>query len=297
MGGTRQLEPAIQGPFRPELAQDNRVRRRMNPLFLRHVGVDWSGAGKSDRTARGLAIAEYRGERSEVVRWHASRRSREEAIEWLKKVLAPDLPPTVVGMDFSFGFPVGALSKVFGVTEWRDLAVLLKHMLAAEGTAFAVAQQINAKPQFNGHGPFRLNETRNDFRFYLANEVPYYRLVENFVPQAISAWYLGSGSTVGYSTITGIAALGHLLASREHGLCDFRVHPFEPIEKGVHVLAEVYPSIWPKPVNAVFRDDHERDAIRIAIALAAITPDDFVLPSRARADGRVREEGWILGVK
>lgn len=125
-------------------------------MFCRHVGVDWSGAGKSDQAARGLAIAEYRGGRSEVVRWHASRRSREEAIEWLKKVLAPDLPPTIVGMDFSFGFPIGAMSKVFGVAEWRDLAVSLKHMLAAESTAFAVAQQINAKPQFKGHGPFRL---------------------------------------------------------------------------------------------------------------------------------------------
>lgn len=80
-------------------------------------------------------------------------------------------------------------------------------------------------------------------------------------------------------------------------MCDFRVHPFEPVANGVHVLAEVYPSIWPKPVDAVFRDDHERDAIRIATALAAITLDDFVLPSMARGDARVREEGWILGVK
>lgn len=124
--------------------------------------------------------------------------------------------------------------------------------------------------------------------------------METYVPQAISQWYLGSGATVGYSTITGIAALGDLLDRRDQGQCDFRVFPFEDIEAGVHVLAEVFPAIWAKP-PAGWSGEHERDALRTVIGLASTEGELLRFPSAVEnhfpgALARVQEEGWITGV-
>lgn len=158
------------------------------------------------------------------------------------------------------------------------------------GTARAVATQaVNARPEFGGHGPYRFDENRNDFRFYLDHGVRYYREVETFVPQALSPWYVGSGAAVGFSTITGMAAIGELLHARDRGDCDFRVWPFEDAEDGRSVLAEVYPAIWPHPGTGHSSND-ERDASKIAEHLSVCATSNVLLSTAAK------EEGWILGV-
>ena len=106
---------------------------------------------------------------------------------------------------------------------------VISNLYTEEGTARSVAQRVNASPSFGGHGPYRFNDTRTDFRFYLDNGTSYYRLVEKAVPQAISQWYLGSGGTVGFSTITGLAALDQLMTLREKGHLDFQVWPQAPL--------------------------------------------------------------------
>jgi len=85
---------------------------------------------------------------------------------------------------------------------------------AAAGTARATAQAINNQPRFSGHGPFRFDADRNDFRFGLDHGVPYYRHTELVAPQAISQWYLGSGGNVGFHSITGMAAIDDLIKQR-----------------------------------------------------------------------------------
>jgi hypothetical protein len=266
----------------------------MKAIFQRFVGIDWSGAGTASSNTPGLAVAEYSVEGTAAIKWHTKRRSREELITWLQDALHPDLPPTIVGMDFSFGFPVGTMQRIFRASSWVEMTRVLSDLNVSHGTARAVAEAINARPEFFGHGPFRTNETRNAFRFNLDSGIPYYRTVENYVPQAISGWYLGSGATVGYSMITGIAALGQLIDARKSRLCDFAVWPFEELVPGKHLLAEVYPAIWAKPVPNI-ENEHERDAIRIANGLAEMEIRALKLP-RFASDVATREEGWILGI-
>jgi hypothetical protein len=120
-----------------------------------------------------------------------------------------------------------------------------------EGSARGAAESVNLRPELGGHGPYRFNHDRTDFRFYLDNGVGYYRLVEMAIPQAISQWYLGAGAAVGFSSITGMATLDHLLTLREHGKIDFRVWPQEGLvpEANKHTIVESYLAMYPEPTD------------------------------------------------
>jgi precorrin-8X/cobalt-precorrin-8 methylmutase len=260
--------------------------------FDRTIGVDWSGAGSDDASIRGLAAAVGTGSAVETVNWQ--RRSRRAVTEWLIEQLRSDAPRTLVGLDFAFGYPEGAMSVVFEAAQWAELPRRMGRLLDAHGTAQAVAAHINGSTRFAGHGPFRTNANRCDFRFYLDHGISYLRHVETIVPQAISQWYLGSGATVGYSTITGLAALDRMLCARDAGRCDFSIWPFEAVRSDAHVIAEVYPAIWPKP-EGYQGGEHDRDAIRVAAGLWAL-PNDLSLPTNHLPPGCLIEEGWMLGV-
>lgn len=261
-------------------------------MFEKSIGVDWSGGGKSSETQRGLAVAIHQdGGPVRRADWFRERRSRDELVAYLMRELHPSKPRTIVGMDFCFGLPAGAGKLLFGAEDWKEACLGMTNLMAEHGTARVAALAVNARPEFGGHGPYRFDENRNDFRFYLDRGIRYYREVETFVPQALSPWYVGSGAAVGFSTITGMAAIGEMLRARDRGDCDFRVWPFETIASGAHVIAEVYPAIWPHPETEHASND-ERDAAKIAVWLAAVGKMPNVPPHRASA----REEGWILGV-
>jgi hypothetical protein len=269
--------------------------------FVRVIGIDWSGAGTDRSPTPGLAVAEARpGDEPSIVCWQRKARCREELVHWLALQLRPEAPRALVGLDFAFGFPVGSMREVFSVGHWLELPGRIADLLDEHGRAAEVARSINSAPRFAGNGPFRTNETRSDHRFYLDRGVPYFRLVETYVPQAISPWYLGSGATVGFSTITGLAALGRLLRLRARGECQFSVFPFEAARHDAHVLAEIYPAIWPK--GSVGAEEHERDALRTAKGLASIPSNMMprVPPMLSVRDPtaahRIAEEGWIAGV-
>jgi hypothetical protein len=259
-------------------------------MFARQIGVDWSGGGRSDESQRGLAVAICEdGGSVRQANWFDKRRSRDELVSFLIRELHPSKPRTIVGMDFCFGLPAGAGKLLFGKEGWQESSFGMRALTEEHGTARAVAQAVNARPEFGGHGPYRFDENRNDFRFYLDHGVRYYREVETFVPQALSPWYVGSGAAVGFSTITGMAAIGELLQARSRGECDFRVWPFEDVDDERHVLAEVYPAIWPHPETEHASHD-ERDAAKIVAALSKMDGPPHSPPNVGNS------EGWILSV-
>lgn len=274
-------------------------------MFERFIGIDWSGSGRCGASNSGLAIAEGGSEGPPPAR-PTSRVSRIAVTDWLVAQLGPDTPRTVVGLDFAFGFPVGAHKLMYGTSCWNDFALSVSGDLSCDGRqssgtpARDLAYKINEK--FEGAGPFRDNETRSDFRFYVEHGVPYFRMTENCVPQAISPWYIGSGATVALSTLTGIAALGRLLKKRAEGVCRFRVFPFEEIDPRSHLIVEVYPAIWADPRRDEGKNEHVRDAKRIVRGLRGLTERDLQLPAPDLTPWavcprcRVREEGWIVGV-
>ena len=220
--------------------------------------------------------------------------------EWLTEKLAPTEPSTLLGLDFGFGYPAPAASVVFGASRWEELALLLaKHLEQESAKARDVAESINER--FGNASPFRTNASRNDPRFYLEHGVPYFRLTEQFAPQAISQWYIGSGAAVGLSTMTGLACLGRLVHRREAGRADFSVFPFEEL-KGRHVIVEIYPALYGSVETKVpkgHRHDAEKSARwlrkhckgREVLSLPSIPKVDPVLLRK-----QALAEGWILGI-
>lgn len=179
-------------------------------MFDRYISVDWSGAGTEEQRY-GLRVVEASHENAEGIvvdppRSGATRWTRTECRRYLAEALHGGQPRCLVAMDFGFGYPWGADVSVFGSGGWEGMLGTLSSLYDEEGTARSVAQRINSSASFGGHGPYRFDDSRTDFRFYLDSGTPYYRLVEMAVPQAVSQWYLGSGGTVGFSTITGMAA-------------------------------------------------------------------------------------------
>lgn len=287
-------------------------------MFERYVSIDWSGAGREEQPVDLAVMEAWRVEPTARImapppggrpRW---RWSRAECRDWLlHDVLGPNRPRCLVACDFGFGLPYGADQALFEVSGWHRLVERLAALYAAHGTARAVAMAINAWPRFDGHGPYRMDDTRADFQFYLRHQVGYYRLVDGAVPQAISQWYLGSGGTVGFHAITGMAMLHALLERRQTGAIDFRVWPQEgaaPPERG-HVLVESYPAICRVPGEPRRpEDEHHRDARRVLDWMLRADRADqlgpaFQLPPLpfGRVEGvsfaeQVRFEGWILGV-
>jgi len=270
-------------------------------MFERWVAVDWSGSGTDSKRASGLAVALWSAERSELEFAHPQPRSRQEMTGWLAGKLSPTEPPTLIGLDFGFGYPAPAASVVFGAKGWRDLTFRIAELLERHGTAREVAGFLNSVPSFNGHGPFRL-ENRNDHHFYVEHGVPYLRLTEQFAPQAISQWYLGPGAALGFSTITGLACVGRLIKLQENGATDFAVFPFESPTQARHVVAEIYPALYPSAGTKELRG-HRHDAEKSVRWLHQHYrhKDALRLPSIPGFEADVIrhqacEEGWILGI-
>jgi hypothetical protein len=210
--------------------------------------------------------------------------------------------------------PWGADQDVFGITGWQAMIQALAELDGRHETARAVAESVNREPRFAGHGPYRFNEGRTDFRFYLDHDVAYYRLVEAAIPQAISQWYMGAGGTVAFHTITGLAAIHNLIVQREAGLVRFRVWPQECenwMDLGdAHVLVESYPALYPKPASfGLCVTPDQRDAWKVLQWMSEADERDGLAeafspaPLRfGRVEGisfweQVRFEGWILGVR
>lgn len=288
-------------------------------MFDRIISIDWSGAGR-DTSGVDLRVAAFDaangpeacivdrryGERS-VASW-----SRHALQQWLVGQLRHE-QPVLVAMDFGFGLPWGSDRAVFGVSGWRPMVRAIGERYAQCGTARSTATAINGLPRFQGHGPYRFDDTRSDFRFYADNDVAYFRLTELIAPQAISQWYLGSGGTVGFHTISGLAAIDQLIQLRERGEIDFTVWPHECLAPtGTrHVLAESYPAICERLVEygACRTDDpHQRDAWRVIQMLLSHRehgrlPDLFQI--KERPFGRISDvdfktqiqfEGHIIGI-
>jgi hypothetical protein len=242
-------------------------------MFDRIISVDWSGAGVEmdgvdlriavfDAATNSSFIVDRTYQKRSVASW-----SRRAFRAWIVEQLR-DKQPCLVAMDFGFGLSWGSDEAVFGVAGWREMIRAIARKYEENGTARATAQAVNDEARFGGHGPYRFDDNRNDFRFYLDSEVAYYRLTELIAPQGISQWYLGSGGTVGFHTISGLSAINFLVEEREAGRLDFVVWPHEGLapDGTKHVLVESYPAVCTSPGDygpCRTNDQNQRDAWKV----------------------------------
>lgn len=284
-------------------------------MFERFISIDWSGAEKESKRS-GLRIVQATLEHNGGAVVNSPKRDtcwwkRAECIDWLVQVLQEDEPRCLVALDFGFSYPWGSDESVFTCTGWKEMLRVLSRLYAENGSARSMAEKVNLSPRFGGHGPYRFDYNRTDFRFYLDSETPYYRLVEMAIPQAISQWYLGSGGTVGFSSITGMAAIHYLMGLRERGEINFQVWPQEcnlP-DADKHVIVESYPAVCPEPQDyGECKDQHCRDAWKVLQWMLTeakaetldsrfeITPKPFGRGKDVSFEDQISFEGWIFGV-
>jgi mannose-6-phosphate isomerase-like protein (cupin superfamily) len=258
------------------------------PAFARYIGIDYSGAEGAESSLKGLRIYEATPtmEPREVPRPQPSPRrywSRKEIAQWLIDELR-DGPPTLVGIDHAFSFPI----KYFE-----------RYRLPRDWPAFL--------EDFQSHWPTDRDFTYVDFIRHgrrgngLARAgVSRWRRVTEMRTRAKSVFHFDVPGSVAKATHAGLPWLLHVrreLAGRVH------FWPFDgwDIPAGMSACVEVYPSLWSRDVPRQGRTPDQHDAYVVAQWMRDADQDGS-LPGYLDPDLPVAErkvagiEGWILGV-
>lgn len=259
-----------------------------SPAFARYVGIDYSGAETPNASLKGLRVylAEGSAEAVEVQPPPSPRRywTRRGIAEWLVERLAEE-PPTIVGIDHGFSFPLRYFETHQIPPDWPTfLDDFQRHWPTDADNMYVDFIRDGA----HGNGAARTGNTR------------WRRLTELRAGGAKSVFHFDVQGSVAKSTHAGIPWLRHL--RQRHG---DRVHfwPFDAwaIPPGRHAVVEVYPALWKHAFAPEDRTPDQHDAYSAASWLQRADRDGalghYLHPKMSDAEAMVaRIEGWILGV-
>jgi precorrin-8X/cobalt-precorrin-8 methylmutase len=279
-------------------------------VFDRIVVVDWSAhsAPKRGRDSIWIAVRDSVG----VTLSNPSTRFEAEAI--LTDLLAGD-ERTLMGVDFSLGFPAGTagslgLAGSFEGPPWASMAAELGRLVDDDSrnrsNRFQVASELNARIGA-APGPFWGCPPRAASASLTTTKPPpgplaEWRTVESVLRERghrpFSSWQLLGAGAVGSQSLLGIPMVMRL---RERLGDRLTVWPFEPVDRAI-VVAEVWPSLLPLDLTvAPVRDAAQ--VLGVAEWLGGLDAADglhdyFRLDRLAPEvhDVVVGEEGWVLGV-
>ena len=242
-------------------------------------------------------------------------RTRDEAFERLRDLLARHAGNVLIGFDFPNGYPTGS-GLGGGRKVAARLAAIVVDGLDNRSNRFVVARKLN---RALGHppGPFwmcpateagpTLTVTRPPFHGRAFGE---YRIVDRRLrarrkyPQSV--WKLCGAGAVGSQCLLGLAVVDRLLTTPALAARS-RVWPFETgwdAKLGGIIHAEIWPSLF-----ALDGQRHPiKDARQVAAVRDALIATDrrgalrawFARPEGlSEAENRIclEEEGWILGVR
>lgn len=270
----------------------------------RVVVVDWSANARPVRGRDSVWIAVL--ESSGVSTSNPATRS--EAMHELDDVCRRG-GRTLVGVDFSLGYPAGTASALgLGGPPWRAIWDLLSAAVddADDNTnnRFEVASTLNARIG-QGPGPFwgcppsrrttTLTSTKVD-----PSPLSEWRTVEAELRRRgrrpFSSWQLLGAGSVGSQSLLGIARLARLERALTASGLTVDIWPFTGDDPTADVvIGEVWPSLHPLPDRAG-RVRDEVQVIETAQWLARCRPFGV---ERALGDHDARivriEEGWVLG--
>jgi hypothetical protein len=232
------------------------------PGFRRVIGVDYSGAGKEDKTSPAITawVSDRKGTRplDPLRRW-----SRDALTDRLAEELAEG--PVLVAIDHAFAYSVEVLDRL-GVRRWDDLPKRLEGLGTLD----------------------RLREA--------VDHTPGWRLTDRWAPGTQDPLGIRTYRPVSHSTFKGIRQLGRLRA-----MADFHLWPFDGWEPaaGGSVVAEGFPYLVRRRVPTMSGHRDEQDAAALAAFLGSrdraglLSFRPPLTPAEAR---QARREGWILGL-
>lgn len=283
-------------------------------MFERYVVVDWSANSTPKRGRDSIWIAALDADGLEV----ANPTTRSEAMGLLDRRIAAAVGPTLVGFDFSLGYPAGTaaalgLGGIPWEATWAHLTAEIVDGERNRNNRFDVASRMN-EAVAPGLGPFwgcppsKASATLSVTKPTEVQPVEEWRAVERTLREAarrpFSSWQLAGAGAVGSQSLLGIPAVAALRASDADRVA---VWPFTTglrvpeLRPDAVVIAEVWPSLRP----VVVRDGDVRDRAQVeAVArwLHAADHDGELVRwfapcvSDAVARDAESEEGWILGV-
>ena len=285
-------------------------------LFERIVVVDWSASSAPTTGADSVWIAVADADGIEL----SNPPTRSVALAEIAAAV-DSVGPTLIGVDFSLGFPRGT-AEALGLVgrPWRAMWELLGSEISDDdrnrNNRFAVASSLNAEMAawteiaagpFWGCPPAQRTEHLSSTKpARTAAWPPEWRHVEARLRdeglRPFSAWQLLGAGAVGSQSLVGIAALERLRWNLGERLC---VWPFDtglaaPTGADV-VVAEVWPSRWPVIVpQGMVKDAAQVQATaqRLVDMDAEGTLGALFAPEveSSQLDDVLGEEGWVLGV-
>ncbi len=259
----------------------------MNPAFERYIGIDYSGAQTPSSSLKSLRV--YAADRlttpREVVPPPSPRKcwTRRGIADWLVEKLTEG-PPTLVGIDHGFSFP---------------LQYFEQHGLPLDWSSFL--------DDFQSHWPtdedIYVDFVRDGSSGYAAarsGNPRWRRVTELRARTAKSVFHFDVRGSVAKSTHAGIPWLRYI---RRHAKDRVHFWPFDgwSVPPNHSVVTEVYPALWSRTFPSEGRTPDQQDAFATATWMQRADRDGslekFFCPELEPHERRKAEiEGWILGV-
>ena len=257
------------------------------PQFERYIGIDYSGAKTPTCSLPGLRLyaATPLQPPSEVSPPPSPRKywTRRGLAEWLAAELR-DGPPTLVGIDHAFSFPLRYFEAHCLPPDWPLFLDDFQHHWPTDHDHMYVDF---IRDGTHGDGAARMGDSR-------------WRRMTEERSRAKSVFHFDVQGSVAKSTHAGLPWLRYLrqqLGERMH------FWPFDgwTPPPGRSVIAEVYPALWCKTIPSEDRNPHQHDAYSLAHWMqqsdTANTLANYFDPQLRPAERtQAQVEGWILGL-
>ncbi len=291
-------------------------------MFDRYIVVDWSANSTPKLGRDSIWIAQLDTCGGESITNHPTRHSAEHHLAELFE--ADGDSTTLVGVDFSLGYPAGTVAAL-GVdgapwsAMWRLLAGCIVDDARNTNNRFAVAAELNAKltgtaSPFWGCPPSAAGDQLATTKPADAGPLASFRATEQVLRdqgwRPFSSWQLLGAGAVGSQSLLGIPMLERLRGRFDER---FDVWPFTTglrppvLGAGAVVVAEVWPSMRQLDDDGGGDDDDGkpvRDALQVRATARWLADCDAVealealfapaLPLQVE-EAVVAEEGWVLG--
>ncbi|MCU0797128.1 MAG: hypothetical protein MUF31_14480 [Akkermansiaceae bacterium] len=256
--------------------------------FARYIGIDYSGAETVRSSLPGLRVYEATPDSPPgpvlpppSPRKHWTRRG---IAEWLLEELR-DGPPTLVGIDHAFSFPLRYFEVHHLQPDWN---AFLEDFCEHWPTDADLIYVQDVREGRCGKGADRGGNSR------------WRRLAEQRSGSAKSVFHFDVQGSVAKSTHAGIPWLRYLRKELGPRLHFWPFDGWEP-SAGRSVIAEVYPSLWSKSYPREDRSPDQHDAYSVARWMrekdAVDELDGHFCPAlNPFLKGAAQVEGWILGI-